>query len=237
MRKGTKLLVTASVFAVAMNTNACMYGPPPEEYERIQSTPTTVVENLHIIAEPPDWYFAAMGQYAVIRLLSTAETESVFDGQTGRAICEVEILSIYNPRVDLGIPSKIIIPAEDASSFFEGNVLFVELGSMKWDGEAYTTCELMENEEGAIFTPYADNHLVLTERFTRSSFYESLAVYNAEVQEYRVQSEKGESYYMEYGTRAFEEGMTPEETEIFFQEFQKAKKDYEVVLNTTNGVK
>ena len=237
MRKGTKLLVTASVFAVAMNANACMYGPPPEGYERIQSTPTTVVENLHVIAEPPDWYFAAMGQYAVVRLLSAAEAESVFDGQTGGAVCEVELLSIYNPRLDLGLPSKIIIPVEDASSFSQGDVLFVELGSMKWDGEAYTTCQLMENEEGAIYAPYVDNRLVLTERFTRSFFYESLAVYNAEVQEYRVRSEKGESYYMEYGTRAFEEGMTPEETEVFFQEFQKAKKDYEVVLNTTNGVK
>ncbi|MBR6535907.1 MAG: hypothetical protein IKT67_01790 [Lachnospiraceae bacterium] len=237
MRKGTKLLVTASVFAVAMNANACMYGPPPEGYERIQSAPPPVVENLHVIAEPPDWYFAAMGQYAVVRLLSAAETESVFDGQTGGAVCEVELLSIYNPRLDLGLPSKIIIPVEDASSFSQGDVLFVELGSMKWDGEAYTTCQLMENEEGAIYAPYVDNRLVLTERFTRSFFYESLAVYNAEVQEYRVQSEKGESYYMEYGTQAFEEGMTPEETEVFFQEFQKAKKDYEVVLNTTNGVK
>ncbi len=237
MRKGAKVLVTASVFAVAMNANACMYGPPPEEYENGSPTVTTVVENVQIIAEPPDWYFSAMGQYAVVRLLSVEKTEPVSDEASGDVLCEVEILSIYNPRLDLGIPSKIIIPGGDTASFSVGDVLFVELGPMEWDGEAYSTCGIMEGENGAIFAPYEENRLVLTEALTKSFFYDSLAWYNEDIQEYRLSLEKGETFFMEFGTQPFVEGMTPEETEVFFQEFQKAKKDYEVVLKKTNGAK
>jgi len=236
MRRGAKVLVTASVFAVAINANACMYGPPPEGYEYIPLTPTMVAEDFHVIVEPLDWYFAAMGQYAVVRLLSVEETEPENDEQTGDVLCGIEILSIYNPRLDLGIPSELLIPGEGSSSFSVGDVLFVELGSMEWTGEAYTTCRVMEGENGAIFTPFADNRLVLTEAFTKSFFYDSLALYNREIHEYRLSSEKGETFYMEFGTQPFEEGMTLEEMETFFLEFQKAKKDYEVVLNRTNGV-
>ena len=237
MRKGAKVFVTASVFAVAMNANACMYGPPPEGLQYKHTTPTVGAEESYVIAEPVDWYFAAMGQYAVVRLLSVAETEPVSGGGAGDVLCEVEILSIYNPRLDLGIPSKIIIQGENTTSFSIGDVLFVELGSMKWDAEAYSTCEIMEGENGAIFAPFEDNRLVLTEKLTKSFFYESLARYNEDVQEYRLSVEKGEDYFMEFGTQPFVEGMTPEETEVFFLEFQKAKKDYEVALNRINGVK
>lgn len=237
MRKGTKAFVTVSVFAVAMNANACVYGPPPEGYEYVPSTPTAVVENVHVIAEPVDWYFSAMGQYAVVRLLSVTETEPENDDQTGDILCEIEIISIYNPRIDLGIPSEIIIPGEESSSFSAGDVLFVELGPMEWTGEAYTTSRLIEGENGVVLTPFVDNRLVLTEKFTKSFFYESLARYNEDIHEYRLSLEKGENYYMEFGTQPFEEGMTTEETAIFFREFQKAKRDYEVVLNRINGVK
>ncbi len=238
MRKGTKLLVTASVFAVAMNMNGCgVYGPPPEDYDDILPTATTAVENVHIIAEPPDWYFSAMGQYAVVRLLSVEETKTEDDTQTQALLCEIEILSIYNPRLDLGLPSELIIPGKDVSSFSIGDVLFVKLGPMKWTGEAYTASELIETENGVVLTPFVDNRLVLTEEFTKSFFYESLAWYNEDVHEYRLSVEKGEDFFMEFGTQPFEEGMTTEETEIFFREFEQAKKDYEVVLNRINGVK
>ena len=236
MRKGAKVLVTASVFAVAMNANACMYGPPPEGLQYSHTTPTVGVEESYVIAEPVDWYFAAMGQYAVVRLLSVAETEPEDDNQTGEVLCGIEILSVYNPRLDLGLPTELIIPGEDGSSFSVGDILFVELGPAEWNGDSYTRCRIMEGENGAIFTPFVDNRLVLTEKLTKSFFYESLARYNEDIHEHRLSLEKGESFYMEFGTQPFVEGMTPEETEIFFQEFQKAKKDYEVVLNRINGV-
>ncbi|MBQ3028045.1 MAG: hypothetical protein IJD26_03125 [Lachnospiraceae bacterium] len=238
MRKKTKFLVTASVFAAAMNMNGCgAYGPPPEGYDDILPTVTTAVENFQIIAEPPDWYFSAMGQYAVVRLLSVEETKTEDDTQTEALLCGIEILSIYNPRLDLGLPSELIIPGKDVSSFSVGDVLFVELGPMKWTGEAYTASELIETENGVVLTPFADNRLVLTEEFTKSFFYESLAWYNEDVHEYRLSVEKGEDFFMEFGNQSFEEGMTTEETETFFREFEQAKKDYEVVLNRINGGK
>lgn len=238
MKKATKILVTVSVFSAAINMNGCgVYGPPPEGFDSVPPTATPVIENVRVIAEPPDWYFSAMGQYAVVRLLSVAEEESVPDGQSGNVVCGIEILSIYNPRLDLGLPSIIKIPGEDSASFAEGDVLFVELGPVKYDGEAYSTCSLRVGEKGAIFAPFTDNRLVLTPALSTSMFYSSLSVYNDQIQEYRLKSEKGEAYFMEFGTQLFEEGMTTEQVETFFQEFQKAKKDYEVVLKETNGTK
>lgn len=236
MKKSKTVLLATSIFTVAMNMNGCgVYGPPPEGYDDMLPTVAPVVENLHVIAEPPDWFFSAMGQYAVVRLLSVAKEENGADGQTGDVRCEIEVLSIYNPRMDLGIPSEIIIPGEDSSSFSVGDVLFVELGPIKWTGEAYTECRLVEEENGAVFTPFADNCLVLTEAFTKSTFYESLTVYNDGIEGYRLSLEKGEDFFMEFGSQPFEEGMTTEEAATFFEEFQKAKKDYEVVLKKTNG--
>ena len=236
MRKGAKFFVTASVFAVAMNANACMYGPPPEGLQYKHTTPTVGVEESYVIAEPVDWYFSAMGQYAVVRLLSVEETEQEDDNYTGEVLCGIEILSVYNPRLDLGLPTELIIPGEDGSSLSVGDILFVELGPAEWNGDSYTRCRIMEGENGAIFAPFVDNRLVLTEKLTKSFFYESLNLYNKNIQEYQLSLEKEEAYYMEFGTQPFVEGMTPEETEVFFQEFQKAKKDYEVVLNRINGV-
>lgn len=236
MRKNKTVLLVGSIFAVAVNMNGCgVYGPPPEEFVNLQPTVAPVVENLHVIAEPPDWYFSAMGQYAVVRLLSVEESKPVSEGQTGEVLCKIESLSIYNPRLDLGIPSELIIPGEEVSSFSVGDVLFVELGPIEWDGEAYSMCRVTEGEKGAVYSPFTNDGLVLTEALKKSSFYESLTVYNNGIEGYRLSLEKGEDFFMEFGSQPFEEGMTTEETATFFEEFQKAKKDYEVVLKETNG--
>jgi hypothetical protein len=48
MKKSTKTLLVVSTFAVAMNLNACVYGPPVE----MSSDPTTVIDSSEGEIEP-----------------------------------------------------------------------------------------------------------------------------------------------------------------------------------------
>lgn len=232
MRKGTKILVTASVFAVAMNANACMYGPPPEGYEGIRLTATPVVEQqvqTQIPVEPAQWSLVTLGRYAVIRVLSVTNVENMPDGQSGDVVCGIEVLSAYNVEESLNTISELLIPAKESSLFSEGDVLFVELGRMVHrDGE--DTYRIAEGESGAVFTPYEGNRLVVTQRFMGNVSYELLECYNGEIRGYQWAMEKGEEYYMPFDFRPFEEGMTTEETALFFEDLKKAKADYDVVL-------
>lgn len=129
------MLVTASAFSVALNVNSCAYGTP-EGYTYILSTVTPMVE-LHSPTqgttespvEPATWYTVNMGQYAVIRILSVPDEENVCDGQTGDAICGIEVLSAYNVEERPNTISQLLIPSKDISLFFEG-VYYL----WNWDG-------------------------------------------------------------------------------------------------------
>lgn len=235
MRKGTKMLVTASVFAVAMNANACMYGPP-EGYTYIPPTKTPVVE-LHqptseaveTPVEPATWYMVTMGRYAVIRMLSVPGVDNLSDKQNEDVVCGIEVLSAYNVEENLNTISEILIPAKDSSFVSEGDVLFVELGRMEHiDGE--NIYRIADGDSGAVFAPYEGERLVFTKRFMGNVSYELLECYNREIRGYQWAMEKGEEYYMPFEFRPFEEGMTTEETALFFEDLKKAKADYEVVL-------
>lgn len=235
MKKGTKMLMTASVFAVAMNANACMYGPP-EGYTYILPTKTPVVE-LHqptseaveTPVEPATWYMVTMGRYAVIRMLSVPGVDNLSDKQNEDVVCGIEVLSAYNVEENLNMISELLIPAKDSSLFSEGDVLFVELGRMVHrDGE--NTYRIADGDSGAVFAPYEGEGLVFTQRFMGNVSYELLECYNGEIRGYQWAMEKGEEYYMPFEFRSFEEGMTTEETALFFEDLKKAKADYEVVL-------
>lgn len=233
MRKGTKLLVTASVFAVAMNANACMYGPPPEGYEYIPATPPTVVEEqqvqTQIPVEPAQWSMVTLGRYAVIRVLSVPVVEELSDEQTGDVVCGIEVLSAYNVEESLGGISELLIPAKDSAFFSEGDVFFVELGRMEHrNGE--NTYRIAEGDSGVIFAPYEGNRLVFTQRFMGNVSYEHLECYNGEISGYLWCLENGQEFYMEFDFRPFEEGMTTEETALFFEDLKRAKDAYDVVL-------
>ena len=235
MRKGTKMLVTASVFAVAMNANACMYGPP-EGYTYIPPTKTPVVE-LHqptseaveTPVEPATWYMVTMGRYAVIRMLSVPGVDNLQDKQNEDVVCGIEVLSAYNVEENLNTISEILIPAKDSSLFSEGDVLFVELGRMVHrDGE--DTYRIADGDSGAVFAPYKENRLVLSEEFRKTSLFDVLWLYNAQIEQYEAALEMGEEFYMEFKAPYFDDGLTTEETELFFENLKDAKKAYEVVL-------
>ncbi len=232
MRKGTKMLVTASVFAVAMNANACVYGPPPEDYDFIPPTATTAVE-LHQptleTVEPATWYKVTMGRYAVIRMLSVPGDESLSDKQDEDVVCGIEVLSAYNVEENLNMISELLIPAKDSSLVSEGDVLFVELDGMEHAG-GENIYRIAERESGLAFTPYKENRLILSEEFRKTSLFDVLWLYNAQIEQYEAALEMGEEFYMEFKAPYFDEGLTTEATELFFENLKDAKEAYEVVL-------
>ena len=232
MRKGTKMLVTASVFAVAMNANACVYGPPPEDYDFIPPTVTTAVE-LHQptleTVEPATWYKVTMGRYAVIRMLSVPGDESLSDKQDKDVVCGIEVLSAYNVEENLNMISELLIPAKDTSLFSEGDVLFVELDRMVYiNGEGRYT--IKRGDYGPVYIPYTENQLNYSDISRWGILFELTEIYNFEIRSYRHYLDEGAEYYMPFDFRTFEEGMTTEETALFFEDLKKAKADYEVVL-------
>ncbi len=201
-------------------------------YTYIPPTKTPVVE-LHQptpeTVEPATWYMATMGRYAVIRMLSVPGVEILSDKQDKDVVCGIEVLSAYNVEENLNTISELLIPAKDTSLFSEGDVLFVELNRLEHtDGE--TIYRIAERESGAVFTSYEEERLVFTQRFMGNVSYELLECYNGEIRGYQWAMKKGEGFYMPFEFRLFEEGMTTEETALFFEDLKKAKTDYEVVL-------
>lgn len=243
MRKGTKFLMTASMFAVMMNMNGCgAYGPPPEEFEpgwnMVQpaygvpydyEVPTASM----IHPTEMDWYKLTKRRYAVIRLISVPKEEFEKGEPSEHVICNAEVLSYYDGEgADLSTVSMISLRREDLYLFSDGDVLFAELGPKRQEDDKVWYMLRYYGAEGPIYTPFTENQLILTQEFKTHEGYNWLWNYNAMIEWNRKEVEAGREAEFKHESPYFEEGVTTEDVAIILDNLKAAKEEYEVTTES-----
>lgn len=229
MRKGTKFLVTASVFAVAMNMNGCgAYGPPEEFDPRWNiAEPAYGVpyyyEDPMATVEPTEagWYKLTQRTFAVLRIISVPQEVSEGE-EPENAVYGVEMLSFYDGNeADLSNLSGISLRFEDRFLFSERDTLFVELGTalQENDGLLY---QVKYDAIGPVYTRFVGDALELSDELKEHECYEYLYDFNAYIEwNYKVNRAGAEDTVAE--PVYFEDGMTVENAAVFFDEIAEAK--------------
>lgn len=252
MKKSKKLLVTASLVSTAMvvggcrflpwaNSNASVYGPPPEEYDprwnMEQPEYGVPYYEPYVTPEPPaaterDWYKLTKGHYAVIRIVSVPKETQEGDGTETDALCGIEVLSFYDAEgEDLSGISMLAVPQEDLSLFSEGDVLFVEPGSKVIEGDN-VWWRLKYAGEVPVYTPFIDNRLDITPEFERLELYDWFWDYGAMIEWNQKEAEAGREAEFQHESPYFEDGVTTEDVAVIFECLKLAKEQYEGITET-----
>lgn len=230
MRKKTKFLVTASVFAAAMNMNGCgAYGPPEEFDPRWNmEEPAYGVpyyyEDPTVTVAPTEagWYRLTQRSFAVLRIVSVPQEVPEGEEAPSDAVFGVEMLSFYDANgTDLSNLSEISLRFEDRFLFSEGDTLFVELGTAlrENDGLLY---QVQYDAIGPVYTRFAGDVLEISEELKEHECYEYLYDFNAYIEwNYKVNRAGADDVIAE--PVYFEDGMTVENAAVFFTEIAEAK--------------
>lgn len=227
MKKSRNVLLATSIFAVAVNMNGCgVYGPP--EFDPSQNIAQPEYGAPYYV-EPTEmsWYKLTESRYAVLRVLSVPAKLSEGETVPENAVYGVELLSFYSgDGVDLSSVSNVSLRWKNRYLFSEGDVIFVELGEEVQEGETLRY-EVKYDALGPIYTRFADNRLVLSDKFKLQPSYAYLYDFNCynewnyKVNQAGVLSETtGEPV-------CFADGMTVEDAALFFEAIEKAQKEYE----------
>lgn len=252
MKKGKKLLVTASVVSTAMivggcrflpwaNSNAAVYGPPPDDYDPrwniAQPAYGVPYYEPDITSEPiapteQDWYKLTKGCYAVLRILSVPSEEVKENDATAEVRCGVEVLSFYDADgEDLSGISMLSVRPEDLRLFSEGDVLFAELGAKaQEDGNAW--CQLGYEWGIPVYAWFTENHLDWSSEFEELTLYDWFWDYNAMIEWNRKEVEFGREAEFQHESPYFEVGATTEDVAVIFECLRLAKEQYEGVTET-----
>lgn len=256
MKKGKKLLVTASLVSTAMvvggcrflpwaNSNACVYGPPPEEYDPSRNIEASVygvpyyepqVTPEPVVPTEQDWYQLTKGCYAVLRILSISSEEAKEEVAPTDVLCGVEVLSFYDAEdEDLSGISMLSVRQEDLGLFSEGDVVFVELGAKaQEDGNAW--CQLGYEMGIPVYTPFVDNCLTVTPEFEGFTLHDRFWDYNAMIEWNRKEVEFGREAEFQHESPYFDNGATTEDVAVIFECLRLAKEQYEGTLETEQEV-
>lgn len=227
MKKSRNVLLATSIFAVAVNMNGCgVYGPPEFDPSLNIAQPEY---GAPYYVEPTEmsWYKLTESRYAVLRVLSVPAKLSEGETVPENAIYGVELLSFYaGDGVDLSSAFNVSLRWKNRYLFSEGDVIFVELGEEVQEGEMLWY-EVKYDALGPVYTRFADNRLVLSDKFKLQPSYAYLYDFNCynewnyKVNHTGVLSETtGEPV-------GFADGMTVEDAALFFEAIEKAQKEYE----------
>ncbi len=238
MRKRTKFLVTASMFAVAMNMNGCGAYGPPEEFEPWRNMEQPAYGVPYYYEEPTatvapteaGWYKLTKGTFAVLRIVSVPQAVPEGEEAPADAVYGVEMLSFYDGNgVDLSNVSGISLRFEDRYLFSEGEVLFVELEAavQENDGVIYPVHYEKDRPVCTWFVSDGETEgLEIIQCFEQQRCYDYLYEFNAYTEwNYKVNQAGAEDTTAE--PVYFADGLTVEEAALFFDAITKAKEEYE----------
>jgi len=233
MKKRTKFLVTASMFAMTMNMNGCGAYGPPEEFAPWRNMDQPAYGVPYYYEEPTatispmesGWYKLTQRTFAVLRIVSVPQEISEGE-EPENAVYGIEMLSFYDGNgTDLSKMSGVSLRFEDCYLFNEGDVLFVELGAMLQEGnEEIYQVQYEANRPVYTWFEYDGEvyHLKIKQGFKQQVFYEYLYDFNAYTEwNYKVNQYGGTDTLTE--PVYFEDGMTVEEAALFFEAITKAK--------------
>ncbi len=254
-KTGKKVLVTATLVSAAVtvggcrflpwaNSNACVYGPPPEEYDprwnMEQPEYGVPYYEPYVTPEPivpmeQDWYKLTKGYYAVIRMVSVPCQETEQENSAADALCGIEVLSFYNAAgEDLSGISMLAVSQEDLSLFSENAVMFVELGSKVIEGDNIWW-RLKYDEDVPVYTPFMDNRLTVTPEFEQLALYDWFWNYDAMIEWNQKEVEFGREAEFKHESPYFEDGATTEDIAVIFECLRLAKEQYEGIPKTEQG--
>lgn len=227
MKKSRNVLLATSIFAVAVNMNGCgVYGPP--EFDPSQNIAQPEYGAPYYV-EPTEmsWYKLTESRYAVLRVLSVPAKLSEGETVPENAVYGVELLSFYSgDGVDLSSVSNVSLRWKNRYLFSEGDVIFVELGEEVQEDEMLRY-EVKYDALGPVYTRFADNRLVLLDKFKLQPSYAYLYDFNCYNEwNYKV-NHTGVLSETTGVPVCFADGMTVEDAALFFEAIEKAQKEYE----------
>ena len=231
MKKSKTALLFTSIFAAAVNMNGCgVYGPP--EFDPSQNiaqpeygAPYYMEPTMAVTTTEMDWL--RENRYAVFRVVSVPEVLPEEEEIPEYVICGVELLSCYAGNDEnLSKLSRISFRGEDLHLFDEGNVIFAELGEGVPEDETFCY-EVKYDVYGPVMNRFIDRKLVVWEEFRNHESYKCFLDFNGYTewnylvnQTGIVNESTGEPVY-------FTDGMTVEDTALFFAALEKAHKENE----------
>ena len=239
MRKRSKFLVTASIFAVAMNMNGCGAYGPPDEFdpwwniaEPAYGVPYYYEEPTATIAPTESgWYKLTQRAFAVLRIVSVPQKVQEEEETPADAVYGIEMLNFYDGNgADLCKMTGISLRFKDRYLFSEGDVLLVELGANLQEGDE-GIYQVQYEKDRPVHTWFEYDgeayHLEILQGFKRQTLYDYLYDFNAYTEwNYKVNQREGSEDSLTEPVY-FEDGMTIEEAAVFFDAITKAKEEYE----------
>lgn len=241
MRKRAKFLVTASMFAVAMNMNGCGAYGPPEEFEpwRNMEQPAYGVpyyyEEPAVTVAPTEagWYRLTKRTFAVLRIVSVPQEVPEGEETPTDAVYGIEMLTFYDGNgADLSNVFGISLRFEDRYLFSEGEVLFVELGAAVQEDEE-AIYQVQYEKDRPVFTWFESDgeteYLEIIQGFKEQECYDHLYDFNAYTEwNYKV-NQAGASEDTATEPVYFEDGLTVEGAKLYFDAIAEAKEEIEIV--------